>query len=102
FVEASGALARRIMRETKGDARERLVHGFRLCVARRPTAKELEILLKLYHANSENYRKDVTAATPLAKNGLVEIPKDLDVAELAAWTVIANLLLNLDETITKG
>ena len=38
----------------------------------------------------------------MAKGGLLDPAKDLDAAELAAWTVVANVLLNLDETITKG
>ena len=97
FVEASAALARRMVTETKGGEQERLTYGFRLCVARPPTEKETEILLRLYRENLEKYRKDAVAARALAK-----APKDLDAAELAAWTVIANVLLNLDETITKG
>ena len=50
----------------------------------------------------EKYKKDPAAAKALAKGGLTDPPKELDQAELAAWTVIANVLLNLDETITKG
>jgi hypothetical protein len=38
----------------------------------------------------------------MAKGSAKELPKDLDPADLAAWTVIANVMLNLDETITKG
>jgi hypothetical protein len=101
FVEASGALARRMMTETKGGEKERLTHGIRLCVARPPTEKETEILLSLYRENLEKYRKDTAAAKAMAKGGLAEVPKGLDTVELAAWTVVANVLLNLDETITK-
>jgi hypothetical protein len=101
FVEASGALARRMMTEVKGGEKERLTHGFRLCVARTPTDRETAILLKLYTENLEKYRQDPTAAKALAKGGLAEAPKNLDAPQLAAWTVVANVLLNLDETITK-
>jgi hypothetical protein len=101
FVEASAALARRMMTEAKGD-KERITHGMRLCVARTPTARETDVLLTLYNENLEKYKKDPAAAKAMAKGGLSEPPKDLDAAELAAWSIIANVLLNLDETITKG
>ena len=58
-------------------------------------------MLKLYDASLEKYKKDATAAQAMVKNG-GEAPKGVDAAELAAWTVVANVLLNLDETITKG
>ncbi len=102
FVEASAALARRMMTEAKGGEKERLTYAFRLCVARPPTEKEIEIVLRLYRDNLEKYRKDPAAAQAMAKGGMGETPKNLDAAELAAWTVVANVLLNLDETITKG
>ena len=102
FVEASAALARHMMTEVKGGEKERLTYGVRLCVSRPLTAKEMEILLALYRENLEKYRKDTAAAAKMAKGSLAEAPKDLNTAELAAWTVIANVLLNLDETITKG
>jgi hypothetical protein len=102
FVECSAALARRIMTEARGGDRERAIHGFRLCVARAPTDKEMQYLLELYAESLEKYRKDPKAAAVLALSGLPAPPKDLSTAELAAWTVVANVLLNLDETITKG
>src|SRR5437762_1208419 len=51
FVEASSALARRMLTETKGAERERIVYGFRLCVARTPTEREVAIVAKLYAEN---------------------------------------------------
>jgi hypothetical protein len=102
FVEASAALARRILAECKGDAKDRAAYGFKLCVARAPGARELDVLVRLYEENLEKYRQDPVAAQAMAKNGVKESPKDVDAAELAAWTVIANVLLNLDETVTKG
>jgi hypothetical protein len=102
FVEASAALARRILAECKGEAKDRAAYGFKLCVARTPDARELDVLVRLYEENREKYRQDPAAAQAMAKNGAKELPKDVDAAELAAWTVIANVLLNLDETVTKG
>jgi mono/diheme cytochrome c family protein len=99
FVECAAALARRMMTEAKGD-RDRAIHGFRLCVARAPTAQELDHLLALYQQNLAKYRNDPAAVKAMATNG--NAVKDVDLRELAAWTVVANVLLNLDETITKG
>jgi hypothetical protein len=102
FVECANSLARRMMSETKAEDKERAIHGFRLCVARAPSAKELNYLLALYRENLEKYKNDAAAAKALATSGLSAPPKEMDLAELAAWTIVANVLLNLDETITKG
>ena len=91
-----------MMREAKNEDRERAIRGFRLCVGRSPSETELGHLLRLYRECLEKYRKDATAAKTLATSGLMPAPKEMDLAELAAWTVVANVLLNLDETITKG
>jgi len=101
FVQCAAALARRMVNEAQGE-KDRAVHGFRLCVARVPRDRELDLLLKLYRESLEKYRKDPAAAKEMATGGLSAPPLGMDVAELAAWTVVANVLLNLDETITKG
>jgi hypothetical protein len=102
FVDPAAALSRRMMAEGKGADRDRAVYGFRLAVARRPGTRELGLLLRLYEDNLARYRKDPAAARALATSGLGPPPRGMDVARLAAWTVVANVLLNLDETITKG
>jgi hypothetical protein len=100
FIEASAALARRVMTEVKGNA-ARAIHGFRLCVSRKPSAKEQELVLALFAANLEKFRKDSEAAKEMVAHGPA-LPPGWEAAELAAWTVVANIWLNLDETITKG
>jgi hypothetical protein len=102
FVEPAAALARRVMGEVNLGDKERAVHGFRLCVARKPRAVELNLLLGLYRQNLEKYKKDPAAARALATSGLAPPPREMNTAELAAWTVVANVLMNLDETLTKG
>jgi hypothetical protein len=101
FVECANGLARRMLTEANGDAKARAAHGFRLCVSRKPSDAELQALVALYEETREKYERDPGAAERLA---LVLRPAKatLDPAELAAWTVIANVLLNLDETINKG
>ena len=101
FVDCSAALARRMLTEAPNE-RTRATFGFRCCVSRPPTDAELNQVLLLYRASVDKYRKDPAAAKVLASAGEFALPTGADAAEVAAWTVVANVLLNLDETITKG
>jgi Protein of unknown function (DUF1553) len=101
FVEAAGGLARRMMTEGGRTPEQRATFGLRTCVARPPEVAEVKALLVLYAKARERFDKDSTAAAKLVKHARVEA-EGLNVAELAAWTVVANVLLNLDETITRG
>jgi hypothetical protein len=100
IVQPAAALARRILSESRGTtAEDRAAYGFRLVLARRPRAAELRHLVGLYAENLFQYRRDPAAAAALiASNAL----RAGDQPELAAWIVVANVLLNLDETLTKG
>jgi hypothetical protein len=102
YVEASEALARRMMTEAKGDATDRITYGFRLCVARKPNKNEVTRLVALYQDELTRYQQDEKSAEKLATSELGKAPDKTNLDELAAWTVVANVLLNLDETITKG
>jgi hypothetical protein len=101
YVEAARKLAERLMSEAK-TADERIVLAFRLATARAPSAAEVGILKKVYGAQLAVYRKDAKAVLKLLSVG--ETPRDqrLEPAELAAWTMVASVILNLDETVTKG
>ncbi|MEX0700662.1 MAG: PSD1 and planctomycete cytochrome C domain-containing protein [Planctomycetales bacterium] len=101
YVEAAQALARRIVREGGSDVRERAAFGFRVCVARPPEPRELDRLEAALAAQLAHYRAHPDEAAKMATSVLGPAEKDADLAELAAWTVIANVLLNLDETLTK-
>jgi mono/diheme cytochrome c family protein len=104
FVQPAAALARRILAESSGTPEDRALHAFRLVLARKPLPAESGHLVELYYENLNRYRSDPTAAQAMAEAGLATIKgaAGLDKAELAAWTVVANVLLNLDETVTKG
>jgi hypothetical protein len=101
YVEASRKLAERMMKQAE-NADERITLAFRLATARRPTAKEIDVLRRVFNRQLDVYRKDRKAALKLL--GVGEAPRDerLPPAELAAWTVVASVILNLDETVTKG
>ncbi len=85
FFEAARAMAKRMMAEGGASAADRATYGFRLAVSRVPTQKELESILKFYEQQLAEDRQKSAQADP----------------ELAAWTMVANVLLNMDETISK-
>lgn len=102
YAELSVALAQRILKESSSaDINARLTLGFRLCTAREPSGRELAVLRRLHQQETA-----VIAANPaLAKQRIQNLlPRlrdaDLPADELAVWVAIANVLLNLDETIT--
>jgi hypothetical protein len=101
FVEAARHLARRMMTEGGKTPETRLVCGFRLVTARRPDATELDTLKKLYEQQLAYYRTKKDAALKLLSVGASPRDEALDPGEHAAWTMMASLILNLDETITK-
>ena len=102
FVEAARQMAARMMKEGGNDAASRMTFGFQLVTARLPSVEERQILQRLYQQRLEQFQQDPIAAQAMLSVGDSARDTDLDLAEHAAWTVIARLLLNLDETINKG
>jgi hypothetical protein len=102
FVEATQALARRIMREGGGTPTERAAFGLKLCLVRPPSAEQTAAIVQLYESELAHYRADAEAAKKLAIEPLGPLPEGMDAAEAAAWTVVANVLLNLDGVLMKG
>ncbi|MFO0945591.1 MAG: DUF1553 domain-containing protein [Planctomycetota bacterium] len=102
FVETARHLAERAISQGGASFADRATFAFRMLTARRPDAEELSVLENLYLKYIEQYRSDPDAAKKLLSVGESKRNESLDVSELAAWTMIANLLLNLDETVTKG
>jgi hypothetical protein len=101
LVEAARAFAARLLRWGGGDE-ARLAHGFRCCTGRAPGPAESAVLRGLLARSRTEYAADRAAAVQLCRVGESAAPADLDVGELAAWTVLANLLLNLDATLTRS
>ncbi|MCA9068877.1 MAG: DUF1553 domain-containing protein, partial [Planctomycetaceae bacterium] len=96
YVEAAQALGRRIA-GTDGDRREKIQFGFQTCVTRPPSAKELDRLEQLYQTAFKRYSASPDLATKMATEPLGPLPAKSNAAEFAAWTVVGNVLLNLDE-----
>ena len=63
---------------------------------------ELDVLLELYRTSLARFQKEEGDARKLIQIGESRPPEDVDAIQLAAWTMVANLILNLDETVTKG
>jgi len=105
YVEASRALAARVVREAgQGAANSvdsRIRYAFELVTSRPPEDRELSVLRKLEEHESETYKRHPDLAKKLLAVGESPLPAGTDPAELAAWTTVASALLNLDETITK-
>ena len=102
YVEASRKFAERILQEGGATLDERLTFAFRHVVARAPTERERKLLRQLVEEQLADYRRRTDKAEALLKVG--ESPREakFDPSELAAWTIFASTLLNLDEALTKG
>jgi len=101
YVEAARAFATRVLQQRGLNLEEQLAFAFRLALARPPEKKELAVLEKTYREQRANFAQDKKAAEDLLSVGESPRPKDIDAVELAAMTGVANVLLNLNETITR-
>ncbi len=100
FVEAARVLAERVMKAEKATD-PRLALAFRLAAARSPNPAELKILRTAFERHQAHYRDNRAAALKLIRTGEAPRERQLDVAEQAAYAAVCNLILNLDEVITK-
>ncbi len=101
YVEAARKLAERMMLEGGSTTEQRALYGFRLATGRHPQHEEIAILTTVFGNQLAEYQADRTAADKLLRVGDSKRNESLEANELAAWTMIANLILNLDETVTK-
>jgi mono/diheme cytochrome c family protein len=108
FVEAAQALARRIVCESGPDSAEQATRGFRLVLTRAPQPNEVKRLVKLYEETRSHFLNDSSASLAMATKPRGPLPETVlkhfngatneAHASLAAWTVVGNVILNLDET----
>src|SRR5262249_55283302 len=98
FVELARGLAARVLKEAPANDRDRIRHAFRLCLARPPNAKEEKTLARLLVQELADYQKAPQDAALIAA---AKPEGGADVRQLAAWSEIARVLLNLDECITR-
>jgi hypothetical protein len=101
YIEAAQALARRIVSEGGPTTSERADYAVRLCLSRPPKDQELARLVNLYEQSFSRLGAQPEQARKLATDPLGPPRQDNNIAELAAWTVVGNVLLNLDEMLMK-
>ncbi|HYF35307.1 MAG TPA: DUF1553 domain-containing protein [Prosthecobacter sp.] len=101
FIETNQAMARRLLTEGGPDTPARLTHLFKLCLARTPTTKETATLTALLNQSFTAYKSDLAAAQKLATDPLGPAPQNADIPTLAAWTTVANVVMNLDEFVMR-
>jgi hypothetical protein len=102
YVEAARVLASRILKEGGADTRSRLDWAWRQALGRKPRADELAVVSDVLKKHLAQYAHDPAAAKAVLEVGLAQPPKDVSPAELAAWTSVARIILNLHETITRS
>ena len=102
YVEAARALAERVLGEAGPSDEQRAALMFQLCTCRSPNVEELAELVQAFRTELRHYRQQSTKAEQLVAIGETKPAEHLDRAELAAWTLVANVLLNLDEVVTKN
>jgi hypothetical protein len=102
YVEAARALATRALGADCPTDADRAAWTWRLATGRRADAKEIEVLVKLHGAHRQHFRDHEASAADLTSIGMTPRPKDADLPDLAAWTSVCRVLLNLSETITRN
>ncbi|HKS36979.1 MAG TPA: PSD1 and planctomycete cytochrome C domain-containing protein [Verrucomicrobiae bacterium] len=102
FVEASRSFAQRILLEGGDSVESRIVYAFQLATARKPGKAEIKAIHDVLAKQLAEFRANKEAAGKLLSIGEFRAKGGLDESELAAWTTIATMILNLDEVVTKG
>ena len=104
FFDSARGLANRILTRPAESAslENRIRFAFRLALARPPTREEQERLGRLYQEQKDLYREDPALARAVAREGNIQVAPGLDEIEFAAWAMVANVLLNLDEALVIG
>ncbi len=102
YIESARKLAERMMKSGGITPAERVQFAFRLTTARAASDSELKMLLSLFDRMKSRYTGQREEALKLLSTGEAPRDENLDATELAAWTMVASTILNLDEAITKG
>jgi len=101
YIEAAQALARRVLAEAEPSSTGRIDRLYKLCLARSPREVETERTIHLYEQAVAEFLQSPEEARKMATEPLGSPPANIDMAELAAWTVVSNVMLNLDEMFLK-
>ena len=102
YVEAARVFAQQLLEQPGVPAVERLQRAFERALNRAPRGAEQAVLLELLERHRAQYQAEPESARALLAVGSTPIPANSDPAELAAWTSVTRLILNLHETITRN
>jgi hypothetical protein len=102
YLEAARCFAARILKEGGATFDERVIWAYRCALDRAPSAEEKQVLAGLCGRHTSEYERDATSAHEVIATGQAPVAGGLAPAELAAWTSVARVLLNLHETITRS
>jgi hypothetical protein len=102
YVEAARKFAERVIAEGGSRVDERVTFAFRSVLSRSPNTNELQSLTNLFEEYKSIFRGDPASAVKFLSAGESPVNDQLDPNELAAWSMVTHLLLNLSETVTKG
>ncbi|MDB5387150.1 MAG: hypothetical protein JWM11_2796 [Planctomycetaceae bacterium] len=101
YIEAARELAHRVLKTTGSALNERLSLAFRSVLARAPSPREAEILNRAWTYHLNRFQKDPESAKAFLKNGETPLSQDLKAEDLAAFAAVCQMILNLDESVTK-
>jgi hypothetical protein len=101
FVEAARAFATRILADPGAADSARVDLAYERALARSPTTDEKRSLLALLEKVRAQYKSRPEDASKLQTIGQFSAPKSIDIIELASWTQVCRVILNLHETITR-
>jgi hypothetical protein len=100
YIEAAGALAKQVLAQPNSRARATL--AFRRVLIRPPTEQEVDRILALHEHATAEFQEHPNRAAELLKAANIAAPEDVSNVELASWTTVANVILNLDETVMRN
>jgi hypothetical protein len=101
YVEASRAFAERILKESKETDKDRIAWAYQQAVSRPASDAEVDVLVKLLTKHRKEFAADAAAAQKSLSVGERPMPTDVNAIDLAAWTSVARVIMNLHETITR-
>ena len=98
---AARVFAQRIMQEGGDSLPSRFAYAYRVALTRPPTVEEQKVLSDIYEEMLNTYQQDPKLADELISIGEFRRPRQINEVQLAAWTAVAQVILNLNETLTK-
>ncbi|MEM7783895.1 MAG: DUF1553 domain-containing protein [Planctomycetota bacterium] len=102
YVESAKFFASRIIKEGGKTVRDKIKFAFKTAVAKEPSKEVVDVLENLHQQELSTFQEEIERAKGLLSIGEKAIDEGLDKAELAAWTIVSNLIFNLDEFVTRG